>query len=245
MQRLEFKTFRGPHPAGLPGTHIHKIDPVGLKKTVWYLSLQDVIAIGHLFTKGRLQTTRIVSFAGPGAREPKHLRLPLGACISELARGRLAPEEQRIVSGSVLAGRKATSGPYSYLGRYHQIISVLPEGRERELLGWHMPGFDKYSVRKTFASSMFKNKRFAFTTSTGGSERAMVPTEIYDRVTPIDIEPVFLLRSLLTHDTEYAQQLGALELDEEDLGLLTFVCPTKLDYGPYLRRLLTTIEVEG
>lgn len=245
MPNLHFETFKGPHPAGLPGTHIHKLDPVGNQKTVWNISLQEVIAIGHLFSKGRLQTTRIISFAGPGAREPKHLRVNLGASISELARGRIHEAEQRIVSGSVLAGRKATSGPYSYVGRYHQIVSVLAEGRERELLGWHMPGFDKFSVRKTFASSIFKNKKFDFTTSTGGSERAMVPTDIYDKVTPLDVEAAYLLRSLLTHDTEFAQQLGALELDEEDLGLLTFVCPTKLDYGPYLRRLLTTIEVEG
>ncbi|NRA64729.1 MAG: Na(+)-translocating NADH-quinone reductase subunit A [Pseudobacteriovorax sp.] len=245
LKELHFQTFKGPHPAGLPGTHIHHLDPVSANKTVWTIGFQDVIAIGHLFSTGKLLTKRVISLAGPGVKEPKHFRVNLGASLDELTRSRLKPEEQRVISGSVLSGRKA-SGPYGYLGRFHQQVSVIAEGRERELLGWHMPGFDKFSARRTFVSSwLTPKKKFDLTTSTGGSIRAMVPTDSYNTVMPMDIEPTYLLRSLLTGDSDFAQQLGALELDEEDLGLLTFVCPTKLEYGPHLRSILTTIEMEG
>ncbi len=245
LKQLHFETFSGPHPAGLPGTHIHHLDPVGIHKTVWTIDFQDVIAIGYLFTRGKIQTDRTISLAGPGVRDPKHYRVNLGASLKELCRGKLKEGEQRIVSGSVLSGRQA-SGSLAYLGRFHRQVSVIAEGREREFLGWHSPGMDKFSVKRTFLSSwLAPRKKFPLTTSTGGSIRAMVPIGSYERVMPLDMEPTFLLRSLLTGDTEAAQQLGALELDEDDLGLLTFVCPTKLEYGPYLRECLTTIEKEG
>jgi Na+-transporting NADH:ubiquinone oxidoreductase subunit A len=245
LPRVQFETFAGPHPAGLPGTHIHFLDPVGIKKVVWTVNFQDVIAMGKLFTTGKPVFDRVISLAGPAVKEPKLYRVPLGASTDELTRGRLKEGENRIIAGSVFSGRTA-AGAYAFLGRYHYQLSVLEEGRQREFLGWQGPGFDKYSVKRTFASHwLFPKKRYDFTTSTGGSIRAMVPIGSYERVMPLDIEPVFLLRSLLTGDTDQAQQLGVLELDEEDLGLLTFVCPTKLEYGPYLRKSLTTIEREG
>lgn len=245
MSQLVFETFAGPHPAGLAGTHIHHLDPVGLQKTVWSVNFQDVIAIGKLFTTGRLDSSRVISLAGPAVKDPKMLRVSSGASVEELVRGRLKDCEARVISGSVFAGRHA-SGPYGFLGRYHFQLSVLEEGRKREFLGWQAPGFDKFSVKGAYAAKwMFPKKQYDFTTSTGGSVRAMVPIGSYEKVMPLDVEPVFLLRSLLTGDTDEAQQLGALELDEEDLGLLTFVCPTKLEYGPYLRQSLTTIEKEG
>jgi len=245
LPRLQFETFDGPHPAGLAGTHIHFLDPVSSKKTVWTINYQEVIAIGKFFTSGKLQVERVVAVAGPGVKDAKLYRVAQGASIDELLRGRLKAGEYRAISGSVYSGRTG-QGPLAYLGRYHYQVSVLPEGRAREFLGWHMPGFDKFSVKKTFVAQwLFPKKKFDFSTSTGGSVRAMVPIGSYERVMPLDVEPVFLLRSLLTGDTEAAQQLGVLELDEEDVGLLTFVCPTKLEYGPYLRKSLSTIEKEG
>ena len=245
LPQLQFETFAGPHPAGLAGTHIHFLVPVGSAKKVWTINYQDVIAIGKFFTTGRLHPERVISLAGPGVKEPKLYRVPLGASLDELTQGRLKQGEMRVISGSVFAGRKAF-GPLAFLGRFHQQVCVLAEGRERELLGWHLPGFNKFSIKRTFASYWVSpKKRFDFTTSTGGSIRAMVPIGSYEKVVPMDMEPTFLLRSLLTGDTDSAQQLGALELDEEDLGLLTFVCPTKLEYGPYLRKSLTTIERDG
>jgi len=245
LSSVQFESFKGPHPAGLAGTHIHHLDPVGVNKTVWSINYQDLIALGKLFTTGKLSVDRVVSLAGPGVVKPKLYRVPLGADLTELTRGRLVEGENRIVSGSVLTGRKA-AGPYAFLGRFHQQVSVIGEGRLREFLGWHQPGLDKFSVKRTFLSYwLAPKKKFSFTSSTGGSVRAMVPIGSYEKVMPLDMEPVYLLRSLLTLDTDGAQQLGALELDEEDLGLLTFVCPTKLEYGPYLRQTLAIIERDG
>ena len=179
-------------------------------------------------------------------RQPRLLETRIGADIVELVDGEITDDQTNVrpISGSVLCGRKAAA-PVNFLGRYHQQISVLKEGNEREFLGWQMPGFDKYSVTKIYASAMSQNKRFAFTTSTGGSERAMVPMGTYEKVMPLDILPTQLLRALIVRDTESAQQLGALELEEEDVALCTFVCPGKYEYGSLLRDNLTTIQREG
>lgn len=236
--------FAGPHPAGLAGTHIHFLDPVGAAKSVWYIGYQDVIACGVLFATGSLWTERVVALGGPQVKQPRLLRTHLGVCLSELTAGQLQEGENRVISGSVLAGRTATA-PFDFLGRYHVQVSVLAEGREREFLGWQKPGMDKFSVKNVFASKLTPNKLFDFTTSTEGSDRAMVPIGSYEKVMPLDIIPTFLLRALITEDTDRAQALGCLELDEEDLGLCTFVCPGKYEYGPILRRNLDRIEREG
>lgn len=246
-QQLDFvkvAIFDGPHPAGLPGTHIHFLDPVSATKTVWHINYQDVIAIGHLFETGQISTERVISLAGPTVNNPRLIRTRIGADINALVEGELEDVENRIISGSVLSGRHAKE-PFNYLGRYHLQVSALKEGRQRDFLGWQSPGFFKFSVKKVFASAAMPWQKFKMTTSTEGSKRAMVPVGSYEQVMPLDILPTFLLRSLITGDTEQAQQLGALELDEEDVALCTFVCPGKYDYGPILRRNLTTIELEG
>lgn len=236
--------FAGPHPAGLPGTHIHFVDPVGANKTVWYINYQDVIAVGKLFSTHRLSVERVIALAGPQVERPRLIRTRVGAQLSELTGGQLRAGENRIISGSVLSGR-AAAGPFDFLGRYHLQVSVLAEGREREFLGWQKPGVDKFSVKNVFASKLFPGKLFNFTTSTEGSDRALVPISSYEGVMPLDVVPTFLLRSLITGDTEQAQLLGALELDEEDLGLCSFVCPGKHEFGPLLRKNLEQIELEG
>ena len=236
--------FAGPHPAGLPGTHIHFLDPVGPHKTVWHLNYQDLIAVGKLCTTGKLWTERIVALAGPQVQRPRLLRTRLGACISELVAGELEEGENRIISGGILAGRP-TAGPMDFLGRYHLQVAVLAEGREREFMGWQKPGADKFSVKNIFVSKLSPDKKFPFTTSTEGSPRAMVPIGSYEQIMPLDIIPTFLLRSLIIGDAEKAQALGCMELDEEDLSLCTFVCPGKSEYAPLLRHTLERIEKEG
>lgn len=242
--QVRAEEFEGPHPAGLPGTHIHLVDPVGPNKTVWTVNYQDVITIGHLVSTGRLCTSRVVSVAGPAFTRPQLVRTRLGACISELTAGRTESDNPRFISGSVLSGR-AASGPFDYLGRYHLQVSAVSEGNQRDFLGWLSPGSDRFSVRRVFSSALNSAKQFAFTTSMGGSRRAMVPIGMYEQVMPLDIIPTMLLRSLIVGDTEQAQALGCLELDEEDLALCTFVCPGKYEYGPILRQSLTQIELEG
>jgi Na+-transporting NADH:ubiquinone oxidoreductase subunit A len=242
--QINYSEFAGPHPAGLVGTHIHFLEPVSLKKTVWHIGYQDVIAIGTLFTTGRLDTRRVVALAGPQVEQPVLLRTRLGASLDELTAGRLKAGENRVISGSVLSGTHA-SGPNAWLGRFHNQVSVLHEGREKELFGWVTPAPDKFSITRTTLGHFLKNKLFAFSTTTNGGERSMVPIGNYERVMPLDILPTHLLRDLLAGDTDSAQALGCLELDEEDLALCTFVCPGKYEYGPVLREVLTKIEQEG
>ncbi len=236
--------FDGPHPAGLPGTHIHFLDPVGRQKTVWHVNYQDVMAIGSLFLTGRLDTRRVVSLAGPAVKQPRLIRTRLGANVAELVEGELAEGDNRVISGSVIAGRQA-DGPLGYLGRYDLQISVLAEFRKRDFFGWIAPGFGKYSLTKTMASCLTPGKKFPMTTAAYGRHRAIVPIGSYEKVMPLRILPTFLFRALETDDVEQAEALGCLELDEDDVALCTCVCPGKIDFGRLLRRNLTTIEKEG
>lgn len=245
IEGVHVEEFDGPHPAGLPGTHIHFLDPVSDKKTVWHVNYQDVIAIGKLFRTGRLDVQRVVALGGPAVTKPRLLRTRVGANLDELTANELNGDGTRVISGSVLCGRHA-AGPHRFLGRYHLQVSCLVEGRRREFLGWLGAGWNKFSVKPVFASAIFINgRKHRFTTSMEGDARPMVPIGMYEQVMPLDMLPTFLLRALIVGDTTQAQALGCLELDEEDLGLCTFVCPGKYDYGSILRDNLTRIELEG
>lgn len=240
---VQVEEFSGPHPAGLSGTHIHFLDPVSISKFVWYINYQDVIAIGKLFTTGELYVDRVVSLAGPQVKNPRLVRTRLGANLNELTAGELADGENRVISGSVLNGHTAVA-PVNYLGHYALQVSVIAEGREKEFLGWISPGSNKFSITRTVLGH-FGHKLFKFTSAVNGGHRAMVPIGTYERVMPLDIIPTLLLRDLSAGDTDSAQALGCLELDEEDLALCTFVCPGKNEYGPMLRAALDKIEKEG
>ncbi len=245
LANVRTETFAGPHPAGLAGTHIHFLDPVHAEKSVWSLSYQDAIAIGKLFSSGRLWTERVVSIAGPMATKPRLVRTRLGASLDELTAGELeAGKRVRVISGSVFGGR-TSRGACAYLGRYHLQVSCLEEGSEREMLHYLRAGANKHSVMNLYISKFSPGRLFDFTTSTNGSPRAMVPIGNYEEVMPLDILPTQLLRALIVGDTEMAQKLGCLELDEEDLALCTYVCAGKYEYGPILRDNLTRIEKEG
>jgi Na+-transporting NADH:ubiquinone oxidoreductase subunit A len=242
-EQVRVERFAGPHPAGLPGTHIHMLDPVGPAASVWYVGYQDALAIGRLFGSGELDVGRLISLAGPAVVRPRLVHTRLGASIDELVAGELADGDVRVISGSVLDGRAARGAVHGYLGRYHQQVAALAEGRERELFGWFAPGRAKFSLWRVVAGA-FARDGIALTTSTNGSARAMVPIGAYERVMPLDILPTFLLRALVTDDVERAEALGALELEEDDLALCTLVCPGKLEYGPLLRAMLTRLESE-
>jgi Na+-transporting NADH:ubiquinone oxidoreductase subunit A len=244
--RCQLAAFEGPHPAGLPGTHIHFLDPVSVAKTVWHLNYQDVIAIGKLFTTGQLWTERVIALGGPPVLKPRLLRTRMGANTNDLLENELEDIECRIVSGSVLSGRRAL-GMESYLGRYHTQLSVLAEDHTRELLGWLDPRpRNKFSLLNVFFPNRSPQAPApSLTTTQNGSPRPLVPFGQYERIMPLDILPSQLLRHLLVSDTDTAQALGCLELDEEDLALCSFVCSGKTDYGPVLRKNLTQIEKEG
>lgn len=248
VDNVQFEVFEGPHPAGLPGTHIHLLDPVNPGKTVWFIGFSDVIAIGHLFSTGKLMTERVVSIAGPRVKNPGLFRTRLGAKMEEIVEGNIEnPEDSRLISGSILSGRTSET-PTDFLGRYHNQVTILEEGNKREFLGWQGPGAKKFSVTNIYLGAIlnrFGGKKFDFNTNLNGSHRGMVPVETYENIMPLDILPTHLLRALISGDTELAQDLGCLELDEDDLALCTYVCPGKYDYGQILRENLTQIEKEG
>lgn len=243
-QRLDLAEFGGRHPAGLAGTHIHMLDPVDADSEVWYLGYQDVIAFGALFTRGVPDFSRVIALGGPSVKHPRLLRTRMGVNTDDLLTGEIHAVESRAVSGSVLSGRRA-AGWGSYLSRYHTQISVLPEGYQREFMGWIRPGRDKFSKINVFLSSLLPPMKYRFSTSQNGSPRAMVPIGNYEEVMPLDILSTQLLRALVVRDTDTAQALGCLELDEEDVALLSFVDVAKYDFGPHLRASLELIEKEG
>jgi len=242
--RFRHAEFEGPHPAGLVGTHIHFLEPVGKNRSVWHIGYQHVIAIGRLFTSGRLPTERLVALCGPMALRPRILRTRIGASTTDLLKGETAPGKLRVISGSALSGHRA-AGPLAYLGRYQTQLTVLAEGAPREFLAWMLPGVNRYSSLRTYAGHLFHRGKFALTTTQNGSPRAMVPTGVFETVMPLDILATPLLKALLVEDTDRAQELGCLELAEEDLALCSFVCNGKHDYGAYLRMNLNEIEVNG
>ena len=242
--RISRHDFAGPHPAGLAGTHVHFLMGASAERIAWTIGYQDVIAVGRLFLDGALYVERVLALAGPSVSRPRLVLSRLGADLQALVAGEGEGDDARLLSGSVLGGR-AVQSDTAYLGRYHQQVAMLPEGRERAFMGWLSPGVNKHSVMGIYLSSWFGSKPLAMSTNTNGSERAMVPVGAYEKVMPLDILPTQLLRALLVGDTETAQALGCLELDEEDLALCTYVCPGKYEYGGILRDNLTRIEKEG
>ncbi len=252
--KTEYHAFKGKHPAGNAGTHIHFLHPVSRHVTVWTIGYQDVIAIGKLFTTGKIYTKRWISLAGPAVKEPRIVVTERGADITELVDGELkAPEalagstkqgENRVISGSVLSGRKTTP-TLAYLGRFHNQVSALQEGYERPSFHFFRLGVNRFSKMPIYISQFFSGKKFNFTTSSNGSPRAMVPIGAFEKVMPQDYLPTQLLKALIVEDIIQAVELGVMELDEEDLALCTFVSPGKYEFGDILRDNLTRIEMEG
>lgn len=241
---VQIETFTGPHPAGLSGTHIHTLEPAGMSREIAYVNYQDVIAIGKLFATGELDVERVIALAGPQVTAPRLVRSRLGANLEELTAGELTGNDNRVISGSVLGGR-AARGAEAYLGRYHLQVSVLREGRDRPMFGYLSPGKNRHSVMGIYLTSFFGSAPLPLSTSAQGSDRAMVPIGAYEKVMPLDILPTQLLRALIIGDIESAINLGALELDEEDLALCSYVCPGKYEYGTLLRDNLARIEKEA
>ena len=235
------------HPAGNVGTQIHYISPLGRNKSVWTINYQHVCHIGHMFNFGRLSFKKLVSVAGPQVKAPFLLETLSGVDLIEVLKDKLLEGTNRIVSGSVLSGRNAAKNE-SFLGHFHNQISVLREVEDvdRELFNWFRPDLKKHSFLPVFFTKFFeKINPLNYTTSMNGADRAIVPIGVYEDVLPFNIMATQLLKSIVLRDTEEAQDLGILELDEEDLSLATYVCPSKYDYGSILRENLKLIEDEG
>ncbi|WP_026836276.1 Na(+)-translocating NADH-quinone reductase subunit A [Limisalsivibrio acetivorans] len=240
---VEYVCFTGKHPAGLVGTHMHFLRPAHRNRIIWHINWQDTADIGYTMLSGRMPDKRIIAVGGKGVKEPCYMRTYIGASTTDILKNRLEEGEQRVIAGSVLYGRKAEA-PVDYIHRYIPQITVIPEGRERKLLGWAGPGFDMHSQKRIFATAFGLGKP-DFDTSLNGSHRPIIPVGNYESVMPLDIIATYLLRAISVQDAETAQKLGCLELDGEDLSLCTYVCAGKNDYAPMLEQVLETIEKES
>ena len=236
--------FSGPHPAGNVGVQIHHVSPIVRGEVVWTVNVQDVLFIGRLFENGKVDFTRAFALAGSEVETPKYYQTVLGAPVASLTDGRLkeADYKQRIISGNVLTGTRVK--PQNYLGFYDTVVSVIPEGDDYELLGWATPGVDKFSASKAFLSKLFPKKEYEFNANLHGGERAFVLTDQYEKVMPMDILPVFLMKAIMANDIDKMEQLGIYEVIEEDVALCEFVCTSKIKWQDNLRTGINTMIKE-
>ena len=232
IKDVRYSQFSGPHPAGLVGTHIHFLHPVGQNRSVWTISWQEVISLGHLLENKTLRSEKFISIGGPNANDPKILKIKYGSNLLELTAGKIL-QNSRIISGSVLNGHTG-EGVMNYLGAFDNQVSVLPDESNDILFNWVMPGLKLHSKLPVFLSSWIKPKEFKFNVSMNGGNRAIVPVASYQEIMPLNILTTQLLKSLVTFDIELGEKLGVLELAPEDLALASYVCPSKYDYQSIL-----------
>ncbi len=239
---VEISYFSGPHPAGNVGIHIHHISPVNKGEVVWTVNLQDVFAIGRLFDEGIYRNERIVALTGSEVLQPKYFKLLSGASVLPLVDNNVKSGNLRYISGNVLTG--ATIESAGFLGYYDSQVTVIPEGNYFEFFGWMMPGLDKFSFSKTFASTLFPRKSYKLDTNYHGGERAFVMTGLYEKVVPMDIYPMQLLKAILAEDIDLMENLGIYEIAEEDFALCEYICPSKIEIQSIVRKGLDMMVKE-
>jgi len=234
---VEVHRFKGPHPVGNVGVQIHHISPINKGEVVWTISPQHVIALGRLFANGVYDVSKVVALVGSEVKKPRYYRMISGASLSGLAEflnEASAGKKQRVISGNVLTGTNV--GLNGYLGFYDNEITVIPEGDTYEMLGWMMPRFSKFSLSRTYFSWLTPGRKYKLNTNLNGGQRAFAVTGQYEKVLPMDIYPVYLLKAILAKDVEKMEQLGIYEVIEEDLALCEFVCTSKIDVQEILRK---------
>ncbi len=231
--------FKGPHPAGNVGIQMHHIKPIG-KDTVWTAQVQDVINIGNLFLTGSFQQNRIVAITGGGVANPHYVKTYVGAHLGELLKDNVSGENLRVISGDVLSG--ATKSPEQYLNYKDDQVTVIPEGDHFEMFGWLLPISPRPSVSGTFPNFLFPNHEFDVDTNTHGEKRAFVMTGEYEKMLPMDILPMHLMKAVVTNDYERMEGLGITELSEEDIAICEFACTSKQPLQQILREGLDMLQ---
>lgn len=234
VKNVEKTSFSGPHPAGSVGVQIHHIDPINKGDLVWYIYPQEVIAIGRLFQKGALDMSRIVALTGSEVKKPIYYKTVSGCNITAIHENAVNEGTHRFISGNVLTGTSV--GAEGHLGFYDYQITVIPEGNHHAFLGWAAPGFDKFSNSRTFWSWLNSSKKYRLDTNMNGGHRAFVMTGEYEKVLPMDIYPMHLLKAILAEDLDKMEQLGLYEVAEEDMALCEFVCTSKTEVQQILRK---------
>jgi len=239
---VEHHRFQGPHPAGNPGIQIHHIDPVNKGESVWYISPLDVVRFGKLFEEGRVDNSAIVALAGSEVEKPVYYKMIRGAAVHSITSGNLKKGDKRVISGNPLTGEALNKK--GHIGFYDHQVTVIPEGNYYEFFGWAAPGFNKFSVSRTFFSWLRPKAEFTLDTNYHGGERAFVMSGEYDKVLPMDVLPVQLLKSILVEDIDMMEKLGIYEVAEEDFALCEFVCTSKTEVQEILRTGLDLMKKE-
>ncbi|MEN6619364.1 MAG: Na(+)-translocating NADH-quinone reductase subunit A [Rikenellaceae bacterium] len=235
LEKVINHSFDGPHPAGNVGVQIHNIDPINKGDVVWTIDLYSVAAIGKLFTKGIYDVRKIIAITGPRVKNPSYVECLPGMCMSDIKEYILTNGENkgdqlpvRYVSGNILTGDNV--GPEGFLGFYHNQITLLSEGNYHEMFGWIKPfRLKKFSFSHSYFSWLTPSRKYSMDTNLNGGERAFVMTGIYEKVLPMDIYPMHLLKAILAEDIDKMEALGIYEVIEEDLALCEFVCPSKTE----------------
>lgn len=239
---VEISYFSGPHPSGNVGVHIHHLDPINKGEVVWFVNLQDVVTIGRLFEDGIYKNERIIALSGSEVLHPQYYTVRSGVSVSSLVKENVGPDNLRFISGNVLTGTRI--GPEGFLGFYDSQVTVIPEGDYFEFFGWMSPGSNKYSFSKTFVSSLIPKQSYKLDTNLHGGERAFVMTGQYEKVVPMDIYPMQLLKAILAEDIDTMENLGIYEIAEEDFALCEFICPSKIEIQSIVRKGLDLMVKE-
>lgn len=242
VQNVQVNKISGPHPAGNVGVHIHHIDPINKGDIVWTIDPQGVVQIGKLFAEGKYDASKVIAVAGSEVKNPQYYKVISGLCINKLVEQNLKSDNVRYISGNVLTGERIDKD--GYLGYYHNMISVIPEGNYYEMLGWLKPTASKLSFHRAFGLLSFLNpkKEYVLDTNMRGEERAFVMTGAFEKVLPMDIYPTHLLKAILAEDYDNIEALGIYEVIEEDLALCEFIDVSKHDVQAILREGLTLVR---
>ncbi len=239
---VERVQFDGPHPAGNVGIQIHHISPINKGELIWTVQAQDVVTIGNLFLKGQYDSDITIALVGSEIENPQYYQVKRGADIAGIVEGKTTPGHLRFISGNVLTGTKIEKN--GYLSYYHNMITVIPEGDKYELFGWLIPSPKKLSFYRTAFSWLTPNKEYRLNTNLNGGERAFVMTGFLERVLPMDILPVYLLKAIMVDDIDQMEQLGIYEVDEEDIALCEYISISKINMQEILRNGLDMMRKE-
>ncbi len=239
---VDISYFSGPHPSGNVGVHIHHLDPINKGEVVWFVNFQDVLSLGRLFEEGIYMHERIVALTGSEVIKPQYYKVRSGASIAEMVKDNVNTGDLRYISGNVLTGARIE--PDGYVGYYDSQVTVIPEGNYYEFFGWIKPGINKFSFSKTFLSSLIPSKSYKLDTNLHGGERAFVMTGQYEKVVPMDIYPMQLLKAILAEDVDLMENLGIYEIAEEDFALCEFICPSKIEIQSIVRKGLDLMVKE-
>lgn len=241
-QGVELNKFSGPHPAGCVGVQIHHLDPINKGDVVWTLNPYGVIQIGKLFLNGVYDASRIVALTGSEVQKPQYYRTYSGSSVKKMLENNLKNEHVRCISGNVLTGESI--GKDGYVGFFDHHVTVLPEGDQYEFLGWISPSPKKLSFQRAFGllSFLSPGKEFTIDTNTHGEPRAFVQTGVFEQVTPMDILPTYLLKSIMAEDIDEMEELGIYEVIEEDLALCEFVDVSKHNVQQIIREGIELLQ---